>query len=586
MTKTLKYYLNLKFSDKILIFFLIIISITVLLISSANYIVSNILITRYATNYSAAISSQITDNFSSRIKSIEETNFIKYQNIQAFNAFPTTLESTPIQNRLLYQSAVDELLYSVDYYKSICFIDNNNFLYTSGPVSDFMKQEAFSEKQITEIRRAWGKCIWAKSSDSRLLLKRALYHLQSGAYIGCMIIEINSRYLSDVYAQSIASYGGSIVVFNAELDTILSGGEEFTAIALDAISNNASSVKFHNEKYITTVSESSDGQWFLIHIIRLSQLTNGLIVIGYWIIIISIIIFLLAIVLAYLISNTITQNLNLLLDSMKQLSLGHFDKRIEPMSHDEFGIIIDNFNIMAQKIKELMEKISLEQEQKQQVKYQMLEFQYDSLRARLNPHFLYNVLDSISNIAKLRDEYEISEWICLLSDMLRESIGQTKRLVPLEIELSYVKKYTTLYQMMYKDRVNILYNTDLKLSQILVPTFILQPIVENAIVHGIECKSGPGIIQINSYSQHNLLILEVKDNGNGIPEDVLSKILTTKLNINQDNTPYTQRDRHTKVGLASILERIQLLYGPDYGLKIISQTGKGTKIQIFLPLNS
>ncbi len=90
----------------------------------------------------------------------------------------------------------------------------------------------------------------------------------------------------------------------------------------------------------------------------------------------------------------------------------------------------------------------------------MLEFQYNALQARLNPHFLYNILDSISSLAKLKDEYDISDWICLLSDMLRESIGQKKRLIPLDEEISYVRKYTTLYQMMYRDHVTFIYKSD------------------------------------------------------------------------------------------------------------------------------
>lgn len=118
--------------------------------------------------------------------------------------------------------------------------------------------------------------------------------------------------------------------------------------------------------------------------------------------------------LAFLISGNISQNLKLLTDSMKQFSNGNFDEQIVPASHDEFAIIADNFNTMGQKIKTLMREVTLEQKQKQQIEYQMLEFQYNALQARLNPHFLYNILDSISSLAKLRDEYDISDWICLL----------------------------------------------------------------------------------------------------------------------------------------------------------------------------
>ncbi len=140
MSKFITWYLNLKFKQKLLLSFLVIIFLTTLCISGTNYAVSNLLITCYVSDYSIAISSQIASNFASRVDNIEETNFIKYQNDGAFNEILPVSDYTPIQNRLSYQSAVDNLLYSTDYYKSIAFLDLNNYLYTAG--SDLLSDQS------------------------------------------------------------------------------------------------------------------------------------------------------------------------------------------------------------------------------------------------------------------------------------------------------------------------------------------------------------------------------------------------------------------------------------------------------------
>jgi sensor histidine kinase YesM len=396
-------------------------------------------------------------------------------------------------------------------------------------------------------------------------------------------VEIDRDYLIKVYEQSIDRYGGSVVIFNPAHKPMISDHDTFEKIALEAISSATQAenhtVKMNGETYTAAVYNTPDGQWTLTHIVSLSQLTGKLHVIGYWILFIGFAVFALAIVLAFLISGNISQNLKLLTDSMKQFSNGNFDEHIVPASHDEFAIIADNFNTMGQKIKALMREVALEQKQKQQIEYQMLEFQYNALQARLNPHFLYNILDSISSLAKLKDEYDISDWICLLSDMLRESIGQKKRLIPLDEEISYVRKYTTLYQMMYRDHVTFIYKSDPSLSFIPVPAFILQPIVENAIVHGIEGISRHGIIHICSFSQDNTLILEVCDNGHGMSQDMIEMILNSRYSSEDSGSP-----SHAKVGLITVLERIRLLYGPEFGIRIQSVPEEGTRIRIILPV--
>ncbi len=211
--------------------------------------------------------------------------------------------------------------------------------------------------------------MWDSCPNGNLLLKRALYHLPTGTYIGCLFVEIDRDYLIKVYEQSIDRYGGSVVIFNPAHKPMISDNHDtFEKIALEAISSATQAenhtVKMNGETYTAAVYNTPDGQWTLTHIVSLSQLTGKLHVIGYWILFYRIC----CICVGYC---PCLPDFRQYLSKFKAAHRQHetilqrkfFDEHIVPASHDEFAIIADNFNTMGQKIKALMREVALEQKQ-------------------------------------------------------------------------------------------------------------------------------------------------------------------------------------------------------------------------------
>ena len=206
-----------------------------------------------------------------------------------------------------------------------------------------------------------------------------------------------------------------------------------------------------------------------------------------------------------------------------------------------------------------------------------LQFEYDSLQAKINPHFLYNTLESINSLAKLKGQQDIADSIFLLGKYLREAISSKRKFVLLEEEIQNIRNYVKIQQLSYGDKIQIIFHVDEALLDVVVPKLILQPLVENSIVHGIEPKIGKGRIEITARCEKKDMYIVVWDDGVGISREQLENTMEHK----PGNSGY----EHTKVGLMAVHKRIRILYGEAYGIHIHSSPQEGTSIMIKLPIN-
>jgi two-component system sensor histidine kinase YesM len=310
-----------------------------------------------------------------------------------------------------------------------------------------------------------------------------------------------------------------------------------------------------------------------------NELTQGTEAIKLWTISTILVSLLIALILAVVISNNITGNVRLLLQSMSNFSMDFTHKVIVPSSRDEVGLLAEKFNSMAEKIGELIHTIYNEKLLKQKAEYRTLQFEYKALQAQINPHFLYNTLESIHSLAKLRGDEQVSEMIYLLGKLLRESISKKGDIIYLQEEVDYIRNYLSIHKIIYGQKIEVNYHFDPSLMSFMVPKFILQPLVENSIKHGIEEKPGKGIVSIGCWEKDDDLYLEVSDNGVGIDEQTREHLLNPS-----EHSKLKQKDKHTNVGIISVHKRIQILYGEDYGLNITSELNQGTTIRIRLPI--
>lgn len=239
--------------------------------------------------------------------------------------------------------------------------------------------------------------------------------------------------------------------------------------------------------------------------------------------------------------------------------------------------LADKLNRMFEHIKNLLnQKYSLD------LLYKQAEI--NALQSQINPHFLYNTLDSIRGLALMQNSLEIANLLKSLSNIFRYSISNKQDVVTLTEELNHLNNYLTIQQYRFQDKFEFVTEFDEPPERFLtcqIPKLTVQPIVENAIFHGLETKRGRGIIHFYIYRTASRLIIEIKDNGNGMDDETLRR-LNEKLNSPADPNA-SPVGAHRSIALQNVNQRIQLSYGDDYGLTIFSTLSVGTTVQIQLP---
>jgi two-component system, sensor histidine kinase YesM len=235
-------------------------------------------------------------------------------------------------------------------------------------------------------------------------------------------------------------------------------------------------------------------------------------------------------------------------------------KEVRELNEIFISVMFDIYN--------LMEKVKVDEKVKR-------EYEIKLLQKQISPHFLYNTLNSIRWIAMIKKQYQIKEIIDALSRLLTYSLRNTDELVSLEDELNIIEEYVKIQKVRYQD-FEFVIDRGTKIDNLKVLKFLLQPLIENAIMHGLSNIVGFGEIILSFVMEDNILYIFVIDNGVGISSDRLSYI--------QDILDEKSQDKDKHIGLRSIHERIQASYGINYGLKITSVVDKGTTMEIKLPI--
>ncbi|WP_426448420.1 cache domain-containing sensor histidine kinase [Paenibacillus sp. S-38] len=276
-----------------------------------------------------------------------------------------------------------------------------------------------------------------------------------------------------------------------------------------------------------------------------------------------------ALSISVILSFTLTRPIKALESHMKLAEKGNFGQRVEIESTNEIGKLSRSFNVMIGRIQELMEQIVQAQEKKRVSELK-------ALQAQIKPHFLYNTLDSIIWMAETGKMEDVVSMTSALAKLLRSSISKGEELVPLTVELEQIQSYLTIQQIRYRRKFTYTLEVPECLHHVRLPKLVLQPIVENAIYHGIKHKAEPGHICITGRRTPDGIELTVSDDGVGMPEDRVRTIL---------NEPRRAADSFTSsgVGVHNVNQRMELTFGPGYGLHFVSELEEGTAVTIRIP---
>ncbi|MDQ6418901.1 sensor histidine kinase [Paenibacillus sp. LHD-117] len=273
--------------------------------------------------------------------------------------------------------------------------------------------------------------------------------------------------------------------------------------------------------------------------------------------------------LALLISNSIYRPLTALVEQTSRIIRGNLNTSIDDRSKDEIGYLSDKFNVMVDKINALIEQTKTEQRQKREIELQMLQ-------AQINPHFLFNTLNSLKWTAQLSQAESVSVGLSALAELLRGTIVDKKEYVTIKEELRYIDNYVEIQKIRYGSTFDVSIETEDEAGGCLAPKFILQPIVENAIIHGQEGISHNLLIRIRCRLEGDTLQITIEDNGKGMGQDTVNKLLQGRGKSSSDG-------RLSNIGISNVDERIRYSFGNEYGLRIESEPAVGTTVTLTMP---
>ena len=270
---------------------------------------------------------------------------------------------------------------------------------------------------------------------------------------------------------------------------------------------------------------------------------------------------------SFRLTDGIIQPVNIMLDKVKKVGRGKFDMIPIEAEIEEIEELDEGINKMARKISALLENVRQEKEMQHLTELQLIQ-------AQVNPHFLYNTLDTIVWLIEGGMTDDAVEMISSLSIFFRTSLSKGNDIIPLSEEERHTLSYLEIQQYRYRDILEFEINIPKELSGIPVPKLSIQPLAENALYHGIKNRRGNGKILIEGREEEDALVLTVSDNGQGMTPERLHEVQEA-----------IRTGERAGFGLAAVAERIALYYGPGYGMKIFSEEGKGTTVEIRLGKN-
>lgn len=322
-------------------------------------------------------------------------------------------------------------------------------------------------------------------------------------------------------------------------------------------------IEFNGLVYLVTYYKFENVGWKIINIVPLKQLLKDNTKVQDDLIITIIICFAVCAAIITFFSGRILARLKKLSNLMGKVENEDFDVYIEPKGNDEITRLYHSFNRMSAKLKELIQKVY-------SVQLKQREAELMSLQAQINPHFLYNTLDNIYWMGRMEKAFETSKMVEALSKLFRQSLNNGEETTKVRNEIDHIKNYIIIQQIRYKDKITFSLNVEDGTLDYFTIKFVLQPLVENAIVHGCRNPDKPGMIDITVFKENEQLLFKVEDNGDGVDQDEINKLLQ-------------EPDGKRGMAIKNVNDRIQLYFGSEYGLKYINKEN-GTAVIVTQPL--
>ncbi len=411
-----------------------------------------------------------------------------------------------------------------------------------------------------------------------LLVMKQITDFDNRKSLGTIFLAVKLSFVEKILSDLEEEDNATMWVMNEDGKVIfhtnpLKIGSIFTELKEYPLVNGSFQTMEQSENTLISINRSPIHNWILVHSIPLKYLTKDTDVVKNVTVFAFLILVLITTAISFFLAWSVTKPIKKLGHIMQEVEEGNLNVSIPIQSRDEVGILAHSFDSMITKIRELIRKnYSIELRQKDAELY--------ALQSQINPHFMYNTLQTISMAVEEGESKTVVEMVTILGRMLRYSLSNKDRLVPLSNEISHIEDFLKIQKFRFEERLSFDIQVQPDREIYYTPKFILQPIVENSIKYGLEKRKGLRIeilVQelITELGNHDLLFV-IRDNGPGINKDRLEEI-----NLDLHTDPIGERE--SGFGILNVHSRVKMMFGSNYELKITSMEEKGTEVTIQIP---
>ncbi|MCK0472804.1 sensor histidine kinase [Halalkalibacter sp. APA_J-10(15)] len=569
-------FANLKIKHKLIF----LITTIMLLITSFNLISTMTALNVYDNRIYSQSEMLLNMTSSSLEKELKEIEDLSLE-IATNSAIQTYLNVPSIYNEYdnyrRTSAIIDSMLEMIDSFKYISaieIIDNQSYSYAIGT---HRIQRYDSLNNVNEISNQNGSNVWIYPNGRHSMLISGREIRQTSnltlSSLGQLFIYIDINAL--VENITLDSYKDDHLYILKDENLIYPTGNQmnFTHLSNDHFRNPGYDiVPIDGQKHFITHMKSQNTDWTYYNIIPYQDEFQSTNLIKKMIIIVYLGLFVIVLSIGYYFSKTITEPIERLMTKIKEVQKGVFSSSklndVDSHKQDEIGQLHYHFQKMVENTDQLI---------KENYDSQLIikETEYKALQSQINPHFLYNSLQSINWLAKSADQKEISVMVEALGVLLRNSINNDGMIIPIQKELDIIDNYIAIQKIRFGSRLNFTMEIDEDIQKYLIPKLILQPIVENAVHYGVETMIDECHISVVCKRKLECIIISVIDNGPGMTKELLEKVRNAEV-----------KSKGTGIGLMNIRKRIKSYFGEPYGLCIQSDPLNGTRVTVYIPYKS
>jgi len=587
-SRIIRFYKNLSIKKKLLLAFYIQIIIPMIFMGFLSYRNSAETIKSMSTNYANDLLQMIELRFDDFLSNLSVISQDLLYDKTIYNALASKNINDPILDYEIdneISNTMKKIILSRPEVQAIAIVGNNGKFYYAddNSSSSSIKNILPYDKVLEKARKYQGKVTWYTDSSNgvvnHLYLVRTIYHQDNFSEIGLQAILINKNFIRTVY-DGLTRSMQNIVILSDDYSLIAARNSDpgyfISGSSFGKLENEKDSRIDHDINALVSYTTISETGWKIITYVPLNILYRDAYALRRNLVLLCLVTAIILSAFNLSIAMSFINPINRLVMGMKMVQKDNRIVYIDDEREDEIGFLNKTFNEMSREINHLVNWVYREQITRK-------EAELKALQSQINPHFLFNTLESINWMARLNNVPEISETVTDLSDLMEATIGREDKLITVEEEFMYSDKYISIIKRRFEDKIEFRKEILNGAGKVKIPRLLIQPLVENAVYHGIDKLRGKGEILLKAYLEGDRLVIIVMDTGPGIDNAELDA-LNRRLSL--DNDTYFKNLRTEKrqsIGIENVNRRIKLFYGDKYGLKIESEKGKYTRVIVSIP---